>query len=337
MNKNYLLAIVAIFASATTLFAQPTLTSATNDPIPGDQFYGYFVDTNGLSIGPSGASVTWNYASLVRNDTDTTLFLSCASTPYCDSFPTSNIVMLTGTTDYGFGTKSTSGIEVHGFYSAGDIVRFTNKMTYSRFPLTYGTTYNDTFALTINFMGFDVAVVTRTTNTADAWGTLTLPSGTFSNVIRVHTTSITSQSVSGFPSSEQQTETYNWYVSGFHMPLLTMNLDTAGATSLYLSDAKYTVAAPTVSVKNIDKQVGMNIFPNPAADETRIRFEAQSTGNATAVVTDVAGKVVYTTDLNVKFGTNEAIIPVSTLPNGIYLVRVQGANVMANGRFSVMK
>lgn len=336
MNKKFLLAIFSIFASAATLIAQPTLTSATNDPNPGEQFYGYFVDTNGLTIGPSGASVTWNYASLVRNDTDTTLFFTCASTAYCDSFPTSNIVMLTGT-DYAFGTKSTSGIEVNGFYSEGNFVHLSNKHSYTRYPMTYGTSFNDTFALSFNFMGFDVSVVTRTINTADAWGTLTLPSGTFNNVLRVHTTTVSSQSIAGFPSEDQQTETYNWYVSGFHMPLLTMNIDTAGATSPYLSDAKYTVAAPTVSVKNAEKQVGMNIFPNPAANETRIRFDAQGSGTATAVVTDVAGKVVYTTDMNVKYGANEATIPVSALPNGIYLVRVQGASVMANGRFSVMK
>jgi hypothetical protein len=48
MKKQFLLGLIICAASATAI-AQPTLTAATNNPVAGDVYYGYSVDTAGVN------------------------------------------------------------------------------------------------------------------------------------------------------------------------------------------------------------------------------------------------------------------------------------------------
>ncbi len=342
MTKHFLLGLL-VASSAATAIAQPTLTTATNNPVVGDKFKGYMVDTNGVSIGSAGASITWSMATLVKNDSDTTSYLACPATTGCDSFPGSNIAVLNAG-DYLYGISGTTGIKLLGANSGGTFVHFGDSMILTHFPLSYGAMYDDTVNSVISFSGMDIYITARTHNHADAWGTLTTPTGTYTNVLRVHTTTVTRDSleiIPGFPTVDSSmTESYNWYVSGFHSPLLTVNMDTAGSATPYVSDAKYfkAITTPSTGIREVAKAGTLGIYPNPANNDVNFAFVATNAAPVTITVMDMTGNVVSTTTVeNVKAGENNINVPVNNLPTGIYTARLHGAGEPAIGRFSVIK
>lgn len=336
--KKHLLSM--LFASvAATAMAQPTLITATNNPVIGDSFYGYMTDSSHVDIGSAGASVTWDMSAIVKNDSDTTTYMACSATPNCSLFPGSNIVMYNAG-DYAYGISGTSGIEMIGAYAMGTDMHMTNNMTYTKFPLSMSTSFNDTFETTVSILGMTLYITSNSTNTVDAFGTLMLPTGTFNNVLRVHSVVVEkdSSNILGTPDvSLSQTETYSWYVTGFHSPLLTVNLDTAGASSPYVTDAKYYAPATSLSVANTALQNGMNVYPNPASNDVHITLGAAGT-ERTLYVADMTGKAVYTQIVKANNnGGSDVVVPVSNLANGLYVVRVIGDGSVTTAKFSVIK
>lgn len=340
MKKQFLLGL--LMASATAVFAQPTLTKATNNPVAGDKFYGYICDTAHVSKGSSGASVTWDMSALVKSDSDTTSFFTCAATPYCDSFSGTDIVMLHDG-DYAYGVTGANGIEFTGIYSGGNYIHLTNSNTYTRFPLSYSTVVKDTFSSKMSVMGTAMYFTMYSSNVCDGWGKLVLPNGTFNNVLRVHGTLITKDSfnIMGMPQvSVSQTETYNWYMSGFHSPLLTIDYDTSGSAVPYVTDVKYYKATPP-STGIADARVAAtmsSIYPNPASDQLHVAVNMPGATNATIAILNMTGQVVYSVnDTRMNAGMNEVQLPVGMLPNGLYMVRLQSNDAQLTGRFTVAR
>ncbi len=337
MKSKFMLGLFMALSAA--VYAQPTITTATSKPVAGDSFVGYYVDTNGVTPGAAGASITWNMSAVVRNDSDTTSFMTCAATPHCSLFPGANISVFTGG-DYMYGVSDTNGIELLGVYSDGTDVHVTNHLTLLRFPMTMGTVHNDTSALSISISGFTMYMTNYITHTADAWGTIITPADTFANALRVHTVTVAKDSVDimGMPSvSENRTETYNWFVAGLRTPVMTIEIDTAGSGTNYVSSAKYykaTRPAPTAVANAVKHQGNINVYPNPTSGNVTFSFDAGD--NTSLVVTDMTGSVVYTTDA-IRNGVNSITIPTDNLANGLYMVRIQGNNTNMASRFSVIK
>lgn len=73
------------------------------------------------------------------------------------------------------------------------------------------------------------------------------------------------------------------------------------------------------------------LYPNPAIDRLNVVLDATQAGMHNITVTDLAGKVAYTTSVSVN-GLQNVSIPVSNFANGYYLVSVE-----ANGNRSVQK
>jgi len=321
MNKTILLCL--FLASTITAFAQPTLTKTANAPVAGDIFYGYSIDTAGVDSGAAGPSITWDMSTVVKIDSDTTFFLNCAATPYCDSFPGSNIVMrMDG--DYTYGVSGTNGVEMTGAYSDGDYIHFTDPRTMLAYPFTYGSTFKDTSGMTFSIMGFDIFFKTFNTVTADAWGTLKLPNGIFSNVLRIQTTTIQQDSsfFMGMPQvNRSETKSYSWFAAGIHTPLATLDYDTTGTGTWYLSYAKYYKATPPPPPTRVGEMAGgsgITVYPNPASGSVNINF-GENRERTTVSVLDITGREVLST---VAEHSNNVRLPLNDIPNGTYMLRI---------------
>jgi len=337
MRKLFILPLALL---ATSAFAQPTLTSATNNPVVGDVFYGYVTDTDHVSMGASGASVTWDMSMIVVNDSDTTSYLSCAATPYCDSFPGANIVSL-NSGDYVYGISGTSGIKAIGAYSSGTVVHFDDSLTLTRFPLSYGLSFNDTTHTEFSLFSTTVYITNYANSDCDAWGTLVLPTGTYNNVLRLHTTTITkdSMNIMGTPQvGINQTEEYAWFVSGFRSPLLTVGYDTSGSGTPYVSDVKYYTqgSSGSVAVRDIASKSGvLKLYPVPASSVVNVDFGTIE-DDAVLTISDATGRVVHTQSVN--NSTNGPLqVPLADFANGLYIARLVNGSNISSGKFTVVK
>ncbi len=86
-----------------------------------------------------------------------------------------------------------------------------------------------------------------------------------------------------------------------------------------------------VGINDVANATRVVLYPNPATSQLNVILDAKEAGLHTVVITDLAGKVTYSTQLAVN-GLQNISIPVSTLANGYYLVSVE-----ANGNRSVQK
>lgn len=101
----------------------------------------------------------------------------------------------------------------------------------------------------------------------------------------------------------------------------------------------YTTSTPAVrmyfgplSINEVESNIGMNVFPNPAVNNATVSFELNGEAAVNVTVTDLAGQVVYTNNLGNVAGAQNVEINTASMANGVYMV-----NVEANGAVSTQK
>ena len=179
--------------------------------------------------------------------------------------------------------------------------------------------------------GFGIYVYIKTTDSfvADGYGTLILPAGTYPNVLRIHRTSVQSDSfnILGNPYvSTYQTQSYEWYnTAGFHNPLLALVYDTAGTGGPYISNAEYYTALPGLGIPGTAlNNASLSVYPNPASGIINVDFALADNKNTTITLTDLTGRVVNFANCdNMGAGKHTVTFPTSALAPGMYMVRLQ--------------
>ncbi len=325
--KKTLLSFAAAVCSFAA-FAQPTLTAATNTPVAGDIFNGRICDTTGVTPGASGASVTWNFSTLHATSQDTIAYMACSSTPHCDSFIISNLASFDNTT-YQYYLNSASSMTGIGQVDAAgtSYVHLTNYLDQMYYPCTYLSTHVDTAIGHFVASGYPVSLRILDSFKADGYGTLTLPTGTRTNVLRIHMITYTTDTaiVLSFPIiSNSRSESYLWFDTGYHSPLLMLGLDTVGAVPLHVTSAKFYTHGAVLGTNTLTTDNStMEVFPNPATENITVKFNAATSENVSVKLTDLLGREVASAS---QITNNSATIPVSGLSAGLYLVQVINGN-----------
>lgn len=339
MKKLFFTSLI-VCASAIEGFAQPTLSAATNNPVVGDLFIGHHADTAGPTMGIPGAGVTWNFTALIETSRDTTSYVSCPATPYCDSFSGSTVVMKNGDT-YQYCVTSPGKFTILGAFADGALLKFDNTKDVLRFPMTYGTIQIDTVVTAMPPSGGAGIVMKHIdSTTADGYGTLKLPSGTYPNVLRLHIVTHNVVTIE-FPDTvltmESREEGYEWYMPGFHSPLLTMSYDSTGGN--HLTDIiYYTKPAPAATaIAEVETVKKLNVYPNPASDAVNIQFDVESPGPTAITLKDLAGRTVASTEQYMSSGNYVLDYKLPAVPDGLYVLSVQYSGGMLTNRLIIKK
>ena len=271
MKKTKLLIIAMVFFSVNT-FAQITVTDADLVGV-GDIFY-QASDTSGLgsSINPgnTGPNQTWDFSSLQVQNTVTSQCVSPNGTPHALSYPNANLC-IEESGDYLYFNKSSNKVE---FLGEGDSV-FQQPLVVLPLPLTYGSTYTDgpiaildsmisgpIVALALASQSVTAAMLSQgaahtadtiniqanllTEFNVDAWGSMTIPMGTFDCLrLKVAITSnsqvqayCTDTSMGGsssgwypfFPPELENETSYQWWSDNINtkFALVDMPIDSLG-------------------------------------------------------------------------------------------------------------
>ncbi len=318
------LLFTALFSFCTmTLFAQPILTASTINAVPGDAFARHECDTSGISIGASGSNITWNFTTLHTLATDTMNYVDCASTPYCDSFPGSNLAGIAGT-EYDYFTADNNKWVMNGYFQT-TAFRYSKPYFIASYPYTYNTSSRDTFSFQAGSgIGYTSTIQTDS-NTADGHGTLMLPEGSYYHVLRIHTISHVKDSTTA-GVGYQRFESYTWLEPHFHSPMMTLQYDTFGTGSPHLSYVIYYVQSAfgaTAVSATAETKIQMTAYPNPVQDELNVLLDTKEAGIVSITLTDISGRVLKEAiNKVVTTGKNQISFPVRDLEGGIYLLHV---------------
>lgn len=314
MKQTLYISFLAL--SATVCVAQPTLTLSGLNPVVGDKFLLHSVDTSTLPALNTGAGVVWDYSGISYTNLDSTKFVACNTTPFCDSFPGSDIVQTTGNT-YVYAKTSADSFYIIGQVNGTNFSRLYDYRKSMVFPFSYNQTYTDTSHYKLgaeDIFFFDSAI-------ADGYGTLYLPDDTIYNALRVHYINITRRVLGTTTITEWRFDRYRWFMNDFHSSVLTIMYDTMGTGIPKINSA--TVSSKNIAPTSIGnyKTLGLNIqlYPTPANNEVVV---TSSIGTIFAItVKNLQGQV-----LSEKLYTDnpkETRLNTNILSNGIYVIVIQ--------------
>lgn len=320
-------------------------------PQPGDTFMLYVDKTPSVSLGnASSSSQIWNYSTLGNDSTKYAPYGITANLPFASSFPTSNsytygpAVMYGGPgapspgagIGYTMWAVNNTGMWVIGYRSDYDGMGEKNILTNPNemlmpVPCTYGfnQVYNSKWEVLINYVPADYDTLYRSrthkTISSDAWGSMTTPYGSFSDVIRVHEFLVTTDSVfikSGnivLYSMEWSKDTINkylfWAPTERHPVAIAYCSNTGVLQKIeYVSWAHLSV--PTIA----DNETSVSVYPNPASDYTTIKIpDAFNNESYSLIVFDVTGK-----EIKKQIGKcNNILISDKGIKQGLYFIELQ--------------
>jgi hypothetical protein len=289
--KKHLFYLLCFFTGA--LFAQPVITDTDLLGV-GDIVITQPTTTETFNPGPAGANQTWDFSQIVSDgDPDTTFYISPVGTPYAASYPSSNIVGFFDGNSYGYYQTSGGKLFYWGSTDPMTALVLTDPATYFVSPATYGTFVLDTIAGTLNLGPISGSVVGQVYFEGDGYGTLQLPTGTYTDVLRIKTVTAAVATVPFLGTIIDSVFNYSWYKLGTESPLLEMIEDTQWSGGTVLDQTRYINYFQTITSGSSDllpDRLPVSIYPNPA-DAGQIRFVGLS-GPTRLVIQNAAGQRV---------------------------------------------
>ncbi len=327
MESPAVLAIVTLMFATNTGIAQ-TLNQGNMAPVVGDVLSEYQAPY--IAPGPAGANQTWDFSTLITGTVVTKNYMTAASTGYSTFFSNANLAADHGQGIFVFYWVNNNSLEFVGIYFAdASFARpYQNPVKVMTYPCSFNTTWTDNFSSNYTFSGTAVMRTGTITGAADGFGTVVMPYGPVTNVLRVRVEE-TYTDVHNYGYSVNSSTTHHFYKPGITSgPILSILEDTMNQNSnpqTHRSSLWRTTAPAGILERNADA-IGIDLFPNPATDQLSIVFG--SVGGSTRLeLLDATGRLVRSEHFAaMPMGINRVDLDVNEIPAGTYVVRIIAAN-----------
>ena len=321
------LTLIPVLSMVSLPLAAQTLNNGNTSAVVGETFTMH--EANYMPPGPAGASQTWNFASLNTGAAQALGYVTPASTGHSSGVPGANLAADVGSDNSAFDQTSANGWDLLGVYSStGTVTMFySNSERTLSYPLSYNDTWSDTFASNFTSNGFPVARAGSCNGIADGYGTLVMPYGTVTNVLRVKFDEDYSDDIGGFGTVDYDFTSYSWIKPGTHNPLLVINdnVTTSFGSPTTTQIARWLQGGPIGIDEALRNAIGIDIFPNPATDAVSVVFSSEG-GSLQLEIIDNTGRLVRSEGLNATLGIGRHDLDVIALPAGLYMVRITAPN-----------
>lgn len=309
--------------------AQPTLTATNTNVVVGEQFMSNEFSFNASQFNASlvsGPNQTWNFSTLTSSffPPISILFQPYLPTGGYNAFPTSDAVI--GCDDeYEFLKTNNDSVMLVGFINhfTEELRQFSNPIKKLQYPFSFNNTFTDNFAGQYKSMSPWINFSGNLNVTADGYGTLILPGGTITNVLRVKSILIRTSFHPNFNNIDSIT-TLDWYLPGIHVPVLKIIKQKYSSPNYNATDYQGYYINPFAlgSKEELASQFNLQTFPNPASSEVNVQFQTLEPTRIT--LHDLVGEKVA--ELYSGKGLVELQhikIDVSKYPKGIYLLKLE--------------
>ena len=326
--------LIILFMSVIAFQFTAAQTTVTHPPSVGDRYISRACDTNNIFPGNTGSNQTWDYSGLILlPDSSETNWINVSGTPFASNYPNATIVSKDIENEaYSYYTYQSGSVLYYGTSMTGLEEILTEPGIHYKYPFSYGDSYTDNFSGTVQNPGFVFQRNGTITSTADAWGTIILPAGTFSNALRVRVEMIMRDSVSTPMPMSVVTEIVNYlyYVPDLKYPIFRLTY--SSTTSIAGTElARHVSYSPnqTVGINQISSTVpeSFNLsqnFPNPFNPVTKIHFSVSEQTNVKLTIYDMLGRqVAVLVDSKVAPGVYETQWNASGFNSGVYFYNLQ--------------
>ncbi len=344
MKKQLQLLALILIAITTKATSQITIEHTDMPQIGYHVITGFDANTV-FQIGEAGPDKTWNFSNAVAESFDTVSYLNPMQVPNHQLFPEADIVAYASLDEsYSSVFIQVTANDMALLGTNGDItifpgtsIVFTSFFTPAQ-TLQLPYNYNDNHTINYTEVSYggsyadgqliDSSKTISHVNTVmhiDAWGTMTIPAGTF-QVLRSKQTDTSVDSLFTwignnwqFMSVNQFTDiSYDWIAKDYGY---IASLYTDGSTGTGLS---YMISQTTVNTNDIKiPETQISVYPNPATDQITISAAAQP---EKVDIYNINGQLQITS-------TNRKVIDVSDLPQGVYIIKAHNGNQVQTTKF----
>ena len=340
--------LFALFYS-TALFAQITIngTDVLNVFTVGNSANINEYDGAMIDIGSPGGGNNWDFSNLQISSTFNLLSVNPASTPHISEFPGANIALYSQGEYTGYPADIWSYLNVNGTFSnmgqaisssslPGVLITSVNNpaSTEMQLPLTYGTTWTQTFTITVFYNGSQLRQDTVENNViVDAFGTMTMPGGNSFEALRIRTI----QTLNGFGINSYAFQS----LSGAQVNMQATNISDPNygviEVDWYDWNLPFTTGVEQISGLPQDFNLSQN-YPNPFNPSTKIEYSIPEESFVQLKVYDVLGNEVATlVDEEQSAGSYRADFSGSDLSSGLYIAKLQTGNYSRTIKMTLMK
>lgn len=212
-----------------------------------------------------------------------------------------------GTTDAGVDINMMFGIATAGpGFIGGDVTTGANKGTSTSVPVSNLIMY------LFNASTSTLVQAVRT-DAAGHYSFSNLPAGTYFV----------------FPDS------LNYATTPYNAITLTSGSPSFSAASFIQHTLAKTITPIGVSVNDVNATASVVAFPNPTTGKVNIAWQLPSAQNASVLVTDVTGRIVYSSNIQMAAGAGSSMINLGSLTSGLYTVSVKSDALNYNTKIQV--
>ncbi len=267
-----------------------------------------------------GSNIIWDFSNIIPTNTDTVEFAILDSLCngdylqggyYYGKYPKSNIHL------HNININSVYNYQIssNGFYYEGGGNCNSYHGIYTRlkkimeFPFTYNSSFTDYYEGVVlggwpyyNMHGSDSVI-------ANAYGTLILPSQSYSNVLKLRTID---KYVNAPPYNPSTTITDTWYCPPIPFPILEVKNQYATFISEFLTDLEF--YKPSTKL--------IKIYPNPSKGI----FTIEAKDIQSYKITNISGQVISTYYNSKSSYEYQHRIDLSNQSKGVYFIQLQSKN-----------
>jgi len=339
--KKIIYPTIFSFFLLTTLAAQPVITS--NDLfLTGSEFIINEVEDVKFDAGPAGPDQIWDFSAAVPDTTlqFTNRLVPAADVPLSSAFPEANYVW-ESTNDsmaYSFLKITDSEVEFLGFGNEDIYFVYDNPETNLVFPFTYQDQFTDTYRSEIEEEGASIITYGMLESTADAYGTIITPDGTYENVLRVKTESTDYDTLSAqgmtFSTISSATD-YTWFSPSEHFLVANyfIERDTSFGIPSELAGFCYYTPTGTVSSRAFqDKNWEISSLYQDG-EGLNLSVKSGTQFIADLAVYDMQGRAIEQLTVRIRPGENRFQIPFNQTPGPYVLHLSDGQKEVKNQKF----
>lgn len=346
--KRTLLALAALCVMITHhTTAQITIT--TSDlPTIGLQVIRAVDNTTQINPGNAGTNQVWDFSNLLSSSYDTILYLPPQGQPNHQNYPEAEVAIrhyngnIQPYYDYEYARYDAQGMRyvgdedlltIFGDFTMAIHISCTPNPLGLRLPFNYGDNYTQNTTYVWHLASHNAGVLMdsikqishmEVTTTGDASGIVTTPYGSY-QALRVKDDFVSQDSIfnwtpDGWVFDRAEVNSYSiftWYTNDYYeVGKYTIDEEKGNSMSFFKSET-------IVGLQNIPVMQTLQVYPNPA--ENMITIPQGQAGEKIELF-DMAGQLKLT-------GNNPVKLDVSSLPDGMYLIRLATKEGYLNGRF----
>lgn len=281
-----------------------------------------------ISPGASGANQTWDLSGMNNNETFTTTISNPSGLSGAENFPNATFAsVIQGQESIGYSAVVNNRIEIVGLYTPNVTMTYPNPQTQIQFPLSYQSTYSDTYERNADLgSGISNQEVGGSSTVVDGYGTLITPTGTYTEVLRLKqnvesdlNTIMNGSVISTIPFTS---ETYIFVKAGFVTPLASVG--TSGFSGQTEEFAVYYMSS-TVGLENLSLIKELTVFPVPVVTDFTLRMEVETASEVGFNLFSVDGRMVaqFGTEFLPKGENTRSFAIPTSVASGVYLLQIK--------------